>query len=153
MFLKKESVPPTDASSSRTNSPPSKHACFSTPNKQPIVIIDPIDDDRTDKNGSDSGHDNQSSSSLPLGKEFSPIPTAQLSNEGSYLTVKEFNYTMTLLDNKINTLYKLCRYISDNQQESSKTLKKLVVEDELSDTFWNVSFQHIVIIYFIFSLK
>ena len=47
---------------------------------------------------------------------------------------------MSLLDNKINVLYRLCRSINDKQQEISATLKKLVVADELSDSFWNVSF-------------
>ena len=29
------------------------------------------------------------------------------------LTIKEFNYTMKLMDEKINLIYKLCRYIGD----------------------------------------
>ena len=30
-----------------------------------------------------------------------------------YLTTEKFNYSMNLLDKKINLLYRLCRYISD----------------------------------------
>lgn len=58
----------------------------------------------------------------------------------TYLTTAEFNYTMELLNSKINAVYKLCRYISDQQQENTKSVSKLVALDELSDGFWNVSF-------------
>jgi hypothetical protein len=92
--------------------------------------------------------------SLPVSKEFSSLrslaksastSTSSLSTptpqtQGPYLTTKDFNYTMTLLDNKINALYKLCRHIGDEQQENSKLISKLVAVDELSDGFWNVSF-------------
>src|ERR1041385_2638614 len=89
---------------------------------------------------------------LPVSKEFSSLrslaksaststsstPTPQ--TQGPYLTTKDFNYTMTLIDNKINALYKLCRHIGDEQQENSRLISKLVAIDELSDGFWNVSF-------------
>ena len=58
---------------------------------------------------------------------------------GIYITAKEFEYTMKLFDEKLNSLYKLCRFISDTQQENKKSLKKLVALDELFGTFWNVS--------------
>jgi len=38
-----------------------------------------------------------------------------LEDNEHYLTTRDFNYTMHLLDNKILSLYKLCRYISDQQ--------------------------------------
>jgi len=69
-----------------------------------------------------------------------PIPQIQA---GPYLITKDFNYTMTLLDNKINALYKLCRHIGDEQQENSRLINRLVAVDELSDGFWNVSFSNI----------
>jgi len=59
---------------------------------------------------------------------------------GPYLTTNEFNYTMSVIDEKIGSLYKLCRFISETQQENKKALKKLVALDELSDVFWNVSY-------------
>ena len=58
----------------------------------------------------------------------------------TYITTEEFNYTMGLLDAKINSVYRLCRYISDQQQQNTKSLKKLVAIDELSNDFWNVSY-------------
>ena len=58
----------------------------------------------------------------------------------TYITTEEFNYTMGLLDAKINSVYRLCRYISDQQQQNTKSLIKLVAIDELSDDFWNVSY-------------
>jgi hypothetical protein len=48
---------------------------------------------------------------------------------------KEFE----IFDGKINSIYKLCRYIDDKQNESSKDLKRLITLDELSEDFWNVS--------------
>ena len=54
---------------------------------------------------------------------------------GPYLTTNEFNYTMSVIDEKIGSLYKLCRFISETQQENKKALKKLVALDELSDVF------------------
>jgi hypothetical protein len=56
------------------------------------------------------------------------------------LTINEFNYTMKLMDEKINSIYKLCRYIGDQQREMATALKKLVALDELSENFWNVSY-------------
>lgn len=60
-----------------------------------------------------------------------------------YLTIKQFNYTMNLLDGKINSIYKLLRHVSDQQQKDSQTVQKLAVVDELSDEFWNVSYFNI----------
>ena len=44
------------------------------------------------------------------------------------------------MDDKINSLYKLCRFISDQQEKIANSLKKLVALDELSENFWNVSY-------------
>jgi len=55
------------------------------------------------------------------------------------LTKEEFDYTMGLFDAKITSLYKLCKFIGNKQQENSKALRRLVALDELSDDFWNVS--------------
>lgn len=63
----------------------------------------------------------------------------------TYLTAKDFYYSMNVIDEKITSLYKLCRYIGEQQQKDSKSLQKLVALDELSDDFWNVSY----LIYFI----
>lgn len=60
-----------------------------------------------------------------------------------YLTIKQFNYSMNLLDDKINSIYKLLRHVSDQQQKDSQTVQKLAVVDELSDEFWNVSYFNI----------
>jgi hypothetical protein len=57
----------------------------------------------------------------------------------TYLTKEEFDYTIKLLNTKITSIYKLCRYIGDKQNENSKDLKRLVALDELSEEFWNVS--------------
>lgn len=58
----------------------------------------------------------------------------------AYLTKEEFDYTMKLIDGKIAALYKLCRFISEQQQDNTKSLKRLVALDELSEGFWNVSY-------------
>jgi hypothetical protein len=64
--------------------------------------------------------------------------------DDEYLTTEKFNYSMNLLDEKINSLYRLCRHISDKQQTDSQILQKLAVADELTDDFWNVSYFNIL---------
>jgi len=82
------------------------------------------------------------SASASASTSTSSTPTPQ-TQAGPYLTTKDFNYTMTLIDNKINALYKLCRHIGDEQQENLRLISRLVAVDELSDGFWNVSFSNI----------
>jgi hypothetical protein len=53
--------------------------------------------------------------------------------------VKEFNYAMNALDGKVNAIYKLCRYIGDQQQKSIQDTQNVAKSDVLSDDFWNVS--------------
>ena len=65
------------------------------------------------------------------------------SHDERYLTIEQFNYTMNLLDGKINSIYKLLRHVSNQQQKDSQTVQKLAVVDELSDEFWNVSYFNI----------
>lgn len=71
----------------------------------------------------------------------------------NYLTAEEFMYSMDLIDKKINSLYKLCRFIGEQQRENSKLLRKLVAVDELSPDFWNVSnfdtFSNFIILFLI----
>lgn len=69
-----------------------------------------------------------------------PLDNPDNPDNENHLTKKDFNYTMQLMDDKINSLYKLCRYISDQQEKMASSLKKLVSLDELSDNFWNVSY-------------
>ncbi|RGB25554.1 hypothetical protein C1646_747295 [Rhizophagus diaphanus] len=79
----------------------------------------------------------------PAGGHYFPLQSPKQVTEKEksyYITSEEFNYTMNLLNLKVSALYKLCRYISDQQQENSKSLEKLVALDELSDYFWNVSY-------------
>src|SRR5215475_13039648 len=59
-----------------------------------------------------------------------PFKLLPLENDDQPLTNKEFSYTMQIMDDKINSLYKLCRYISDQQETTSNSLKKLVALDE-----------------------
>jgi hypothetical protein len=62
------------------------------------------------------------------------------SEDKKYLTANEFYYTMDLVDKKINSLYKLNKYVADQQHQNTQLLKKLVALDELSDEFWNVRY-------------
>jgi hypothetical protein len=70
--------------------------------------------------------------------EHVPLPRSHV-NEDDRLTTKKFIYTMNLLDSKINSLYKLCRHISDQQQKNTLSIQKLSAVDELSKDFWNVN--------------
>jgi hypothetical protein len=106
------------------------------PSSVEMVDADNLDDD----NPSPVSKEFSSLRSLAKSASTSTSSTPTPQTQGPYLTTKDFNYTMTLLDNKINALYKLCRYIGDEQQENSRLISKLVAIDELSDGFWNVSF-------------
>jgi len=58
---------------------------------------------------------------------------------------------MELVNDKINAIYKLCKFIADTQvtqQDEKKSLQKLVAIDELSDGFWAVSYLTIFAILF-----
>ena len=68
------------------------------------------------------------------------VPKQPIDKVETYLITKDFNYAMTVLDDKINSLYRLCRYIGDQQQNMADSLRKLVALDELSEQFWNVSY-------------
>ena len=59
---------------------------------------------------------------------------------------------MGLVNEKINSIYKLCKFIADIQQDGKKSLQKLVAIDELSDSFWGVSYLTIFAIYLIFKI-
>ena len=104
-----------------------------------MVDADSLDDD----NPSPVSKEFSSLRSLAKSASTSTSPTPTSQTQGPYLTIKDFNYTMTLIDNKINALYKLCRHIDDEQQENSRLISRLVAIDELSDGFWNVSFSNI----------
>jgi hypothetical protein len=68
-----------------------------------------------------------------------PLPKPHIVEGERYLTVKEFNYAMNALDGKVNAIYKLCRYIGDQQQKSIQDTQNVAKSDVLSDDFWNVS--------------
>jgi len=97
-----------------------------------------IDKFNRDEFGSDEYFDNlENNKSVTSRRPSQPIIKKSVAK--AYLTKEEFDYTMKLFDTKINSIYKLCRYISEKQNESSKDLKRLVALDELSEDFWNVS--------------
>lgn len=64
--------------------------------------------------------------------------TIEASDSERSLTYEEFNYTVNLLNNKIDNIYRLCRFLGDQTQEQTKLMKKLVAADELSEQFWKV---------------
>ena len=88
-------------------------------------------------NKNDDNYFNSFELSLPKPSDLVLKETVLSSKEP--LTKKEFTYVISLLGDKINALYKLCRYISDQQQKNTSSLQKLVMADKLSDDFWNVS--------------
>ncbi|RGB21434.1 hypothetical protein C1646_778040 [Rhizophagus diaphanus] len=105
-----------------------------------IINIDAMMTSRMNSNESflmsiDDEYDNLPSS--PAGGYYFPLQSLKqvTEKEKSYVIYEKFNYTMNLLNSKVSTLYKLYRYISDQQQGNSKLLEKLVTLDELSDYF------------------
>ena len=51
------------------------------------------------------------------------VPTSEIPS--TYLKKQDFNYTMQLMDDKINSLYKFCRFMSDQQEKMANLLKNL----------------------------
>ena len=97
-----------------------------------------IDEFNHDEFGGDEYFDNlENNESVTSRRPSQPIIKKSVAK--AYLTKEEFDYTMKLFDTKINSIYKLCRYIGEKQNKSSKDLKRLVTLDELSEDFWNVS--------------
>ena len=75
---------------------------------------------------------------LPTMKDFTPLekePFFEGDDHRHYLTTDEFNYTMKILDDKINSIYKFCKFFGNEQQKQAKSLEKLVALDDLSDAF------------------
>lgn len=66
----------------------------------------------------------------------SPEPKATQSQRP--ITAAEFEFCLSRVDEKINSLYNLCLRLDEQQQEILKGIKKLVAIDELSDGFWKV---------------
>jgi len=112
------------------------------PSSVEMVDADNLDDDNPSPVSKEFSSLRSLAKSASASTSTSSTPTPQ-TQAGPYLTTKDFNYTMTLIDNKINALYKLCRHIGDEQQENSRLISRLVAVDELSDGFWNVSFSNI----------
>jgi hypothetical protein len=77
-------------------------------------------------------------SSRPFGETTIPNPFGEIIDPLKPLTFAEFEYTIKIVNSKIDTVYRLCRIVADQQQESLKSLKKLVAFDRLSDGFWKV---------------
>ena len=80
----------------------------------------PADDTSTDQNVSRRNTSMEIDDIFEEFHEQSPTRPVLQDNSPEYLTKNDFNYTMTLIDKKINLLFKLCRRISDKQQENSK---------------------------------
>jgi hypothetical protein len=122
-----------------------------------------IDDDKhsDNENNDSSGPFHLVVDESIISSSSKPLQSSSKVDDQSYLTSKEFNYTMRIMDEKMNALYKLCKYIGEQQEQTTKSLKKLVARDELSDQFWSVGslivgissiFILILIIKMIFSL-
>ena len=103
------------------------------PSSVEMVDADNLDDDNPSLVSKEFSSLRSLAKSASTSTSSTPTPQTQA---GPYLTTKDFNYTMTLIDNKINALYKLCRHIGDEQQENSRLISKLVIIDELSVGFW-----------------
>ena len=54
------------------------------------------------------------------------------------VTASKFEFFLSRVDDKINSLYNICLCLEEWQQEILKGIKKLVAIDELSDRFWKV---------------
>jgi len=74
-----------------------------------------------------------SSSSTP--PESTSAFNLQLQAAERPLTLREFVYSVGIINEKVDATFQLCHAIADEQKELSKAIKKLVDLDELSDGF------------------
>ncbi|GBC50631.2 hypothetical protein GLOIN_2v1846469 [Rhizophagus irregularis DAOM 181602=DAOM 197198] len=96
------------------------------------------DDDDDDDDDNEEHNDNRDKSdNHDKSDNCEPLPKSHIVEDECYLMVKEFNYTMNALDGKVNAIYKLCRYIRDQQQKSIQDTQNVAKSDVLSDDFWN----------------
>ena len=70
--------------------------------------------------------------------EIPDSPEPNVTQSQRPVTVAEFEFCLSRVDEKINSLYKLCLRLDKRQQEILKGIKKLVALDELSDGFWKI---------------
>jgi len=54
------------------------------------------------------------------------------------MTAFEFEFSLSRVNDKINSLYNICLRLEERQQEILKGIKKLIAIDKLSDGFWKV---------------
>jgi len=147
-IISQSNVPETEKISSQRKSSTTDAGEVQRRKSLELMEIDDIRDDSFD-----SFDNNNQRESAATGVHISlqrrpPQPLVNKSVTKTYLTKEEFDYTMNLVDTKITSVYKLCRYIGDKQNENSKALKRLVAFDELSEGFWNVSnLTHLVVLF------
>ena len=67
-----------------------------------------------------------------------PLFSAEAGDDQRALTFAEFSYTVKIVNTKVDAIYRLCRFLGDEQRDIMKGVKKLVAIDELSDGFWKV---------------
>jgi nitric oxide reductase activation protein len=130
------SAPPSREQDSPVATPvttPVTTPAFSRKKSSESMVID-VDDDIS---SSPTGEESSQGSRFILDEPDETSPTQEI---GKALTTTEFNYSIKVLDRKINSLYKLCRFTADQQQEMAKSIKKLVALDDLSEDFLNVSY-------------
>ena len=48
-------------------------------------------------------------------QDYDTSPALAGETDSSHVTLKDFNYSITLIDKKINALYEICRFISSQQ--------------------------------------
>ncbi|CAG8724753.1 18764_t:CDS:2 [Racocetra fulgida] len=57
-----------------------------------------------------------------LQQQSDNVLVSEETDKTNLLMVDDFNYSIIILDSKLNSLYKLCRFFGDQQQQFSKDL-------------------------------
>ncbi|CAB4425817.1 unnamed protein product [Rhizophagus irregularis] len=153
-------VVPDEILKSSTSNNPTKSIKSGKPKKNQGRSLTPIVGNNSTRNLENSptkpDDDSNRRTSTPIRaptpiRASTPITPMQIDDEycnfeehdERYLTIEKFNYTMKLLDEKITSIYRLCRRISEQQRLDSQTIQRLVVVDELSDEFWNRAYKKV----------
>jgi hypothetical protein len=132
----------TETSVSTTLTPSVTPISYERTSRTPTPILSPMQidlDKEIDYYNVDDDDNEEHNDNRDKSDNREPLPKPHIVEGERYLTVKEFNYAMNALDGKVNAIYKLCRYIGDQQQKSIQDTQNVAKSDVLSDDFWNVS--------------
>ncbi|PKK58513.1 hypothetical protein RhiirC2_720464, partial [Rhizophagus irregularis] len=122
----------TETSVSTTLTPSVTPMSYERTSRMPTPILNSMQidlDKEIDYYNVDNDDNKEHNDNCDKSDTCEPLPKPHNVKSERYLTVKEFNYTMNALDGKVNAIYKLCRYIGNQQQKSIQDMQNVAKSD------------------------